>query len=191
MHMLSGLELIHFDSSLTTTQVHLQLSSPRATEGLFRYRVNKVEGQLASRVAKWDQALGEIRELGLLQDNWDGYGARGVTVAAVENVLHAFAIMSASVPAIQVPDVCPTPSGTISLTWDDAGTDAVLEFGVSRYSGYVQIRNQPVIYLDGSATMFGQDDCAVLTAALHSASPSRTVNVVSIGRAGFDDRMAA
>jgi len=160
-------------------------------EGPLKYKLNKANGQLASRVAKWDRAFSEIRGLGLLHDNWDGYGARGVTIAAVENVLHAFEVMSASDLTIPVPDVCPTSSGTISLTWDDADTDAVLEFGVSRYSGYVQIRNQPIIYLDGSATMFGQDDCAVFAAAIHSASPSETINIVSIGRARFDARMAA
>ena len=189
--MLSGFEAIHFSNHVTTTQVQFASSATSFPGVPLLHFGSKFGTQLASQLAKWDQAFSEVRKLGLLRDNWDGYGGCAVTTAAVNNLVQAFSVMSGSDPAIPVPEVSPTSSGTISLTWEDASIDAVLEFGVTRYSGYVQIPNQPVIYLDGSAAAFGPDDCAILAASLKGTSNGGTINRVSIGADQFEYRMAA
>ena len=127
-----------------------------------------VPAQLAFELAHWDQAFSEVRALGLLRANWDGYQALGISNLVVDNALRALKMMSTSNPSIPIPNVTPTSSGTISLIWDTSELDAVLEFGLTRYSGYLQGRHEPIVYLEGSATNFGFDDRDVLTAAISS-----------------------
>jgi hypothetical protein len=126
----------------------------------------------------------------VLPDNWDGYGALRVVSAVVDNTVQALETMSASNPLIPIPEVTPTPSGTISLTWESAEVDAVLEFGMTRYSGYVQMRHQPVVYLQGDATKFLYEDCAVLASAINNALVPTAIRLY-FGRFPFDDRLAA
>ncbi len=134
--------------------------------------------KLAVEVNYWDQAATTVRSLALLRDNWDGYGGVGVSAEVCAN---AAAILSAisAVASFQAPEVTPTSSGTISFAWDTSDVDAVLEIGLTRYSGFVQTIGQPVIYLQGDAGDFTHEDSARLVWAMQNSQFRLASNAVA------------
>ena len=187
------LDAFPFDN-LATTEVrierHLAPQKPKNLAVLV-YSNHAINPSLASKLARWDQAFSAVRALGLLHENWDGYNALRVRSAVVDNVVRALEMMSTSNSAIPVPEATPTSSGTISLAWDNSNLDAVLEFGLTRYSGYIQGRHDPIVYLEGSATDFGFEDRAVLAAAINADLSRGAISNVSGNSFLATSRLAA
>lgn len=70
-------------------------------------------------------ALTSLSELGTLEDNWDSYGARSVSVNAVAGVIRLLAlIMTDTMPA---PTLVPTRSGGIQIEWHARGIDLEIQ----------------------------------------------------------------
>jgi hypothetical protein len=77
-----------------------------------------------------------LKELSLLEDNWDGYEALApspesvITAARVIDHLEAL-----GVPV--VPDLVPKSNGTLAFIWDTPPRDTYLEVGRSGFASYV------------------------------------------------------
>ena len=67
-----------------------------------------------------------------LQDNWDSYGARGVSRQSVETALALCSVMNDASPP---PAIIPTPSGGVQLEWHKLGIDLEVDItNDGRYS---------------------------------------------------------
>jgi hypothetical protein len=98
---------------------------------------------------QWERARGKIQGLSVLERDWDGYGAAPMGKAAVAHTLQAIDILS--ILPIPAPEISPTSRGTISLVWEFGRTEACIEIGNSRYSGYIKIASQAPAFVEGVA----------------------------------------
>lgn len=169
--MFPGLDLImvYNSSNLVEVRLESQLPNDRLFPIPYGVPLKAARSQLASDISKWEQSASEVRELGLLEENWDGYGGLKINSRVVDNTVRALEMMAAANPVIVVPEISPTSSGTIALRWDTSEMEAVIEFGITRFSGYVQARHQPTVYLGGDATKFSYEDFASLASAAQNA----------------------
>ncbi len=149
----------------------------------------QVQSRLATEVNNWSQAAATVRSLGLLRDNWDGYGALAVSIDTVCNAEAILASIGA-LASFSAPEVTPTSSGTVSLSWETPATEAVLEIGITKYSGFVQTVGQPVIYLQGDAREFSYADSAMVVWSMQNHQAARPANAVSFGER-LEDKVAA
>lgn len=99
------------------------------------------------RSAEWEEAAASLTPLQSLKDNWDGYGALSVSVAAFRN---AYYILNRAYRCgLPAPDaIYPSPSGTVCFEWENEDRKAELEVGETRYVGYVETASGPR-YLQG------------------------------------------
>lgn len=78
----------------------------------------------------------QIQDLGLLEDNWDGYGAVKVLPECISNALNIINYKSMICDYIQ--DIYANPNGTVSILWDNEAGDSIgLEIGEKEFSYYV------------------------------------------------------
>jgi hypothetical protein len=105
----------------------------------------------AAAIGQWERAKAKVQEISALENDWDGYGAAALGKAALANALHAIDIMASSGIPIPFPEVSPTAAGTVSLVWEFSATEACIEIGNTRYSGYVKIGAQTPAFLEGQA----------------------------------------
>ena len=110
-----------------------------------------VDPNSAAAIAQWERAKAKVQEVSALENDWDGYGAAAIGKAALAHALHAIDIMASSGIAIPIPEVSPTAAGTVSLVWEFSPTEACIEIGNTRYSGYVKIGAQSPAFLEGQA----------------------------------------
>lgn len=84
-----------------------------------------------------DGVVGEklLRELGTLEDDWDGYGAASINAEIISQALDAFAFFCRNGFA---PEINPNPHGTISFEWTSAKGKADLEIGTRDCSFYLK-----------------------------------------------------
>lgn len=73
----------------------------------------------------------ELREIAQLEDNWDGYGAAGVSQRVH---LNARKIVQPAVDHGLVPDVSPTTAGTVEFDWQVGSIQVSIEVGSRDYS---------------------------------------------------------
>jgi hypothetical protein len=139
-----------------------------------------IHSRFAMDVNYWTQAGASIRSLALLRDNWDGYGGLAISNATVKNA-EAILTSISLLASFSAPEVTPTSSGTVSLSWETSTTEAVLEIGNTRYSGYVHTVGQPVIYLQGDASVFSYEDSAMVVWTMQNSQAASAANAITIG----------
>ena len=106
----------------------------------------------AQRIENAKAARESINELGSLQDNWDGYGAASISDQARRHALLFIDMIEAAPSGVPIPEVSPTPSGTVAFEWETHDGQAYLEIGNTRYSGYIKLDRQ------GPTFIYGQVD---------------------------------
>lgn len=107
----------------------------------------------------WQLFDEQLHEISKLKEDWDGYGAADIdhrTVANVKKIQQELRDKSI------VPDLSPTPTGTITLEWDDDVNHSTLEVGVNNWSMYVAPNDRTptqvwAVYLDGNFTSEDND----------------------------------
>jgi hypothetical protein len=72
-------------------------------------------------------ALGDVRAIGDLAPNWDGYGAPAIDPAVIEAAV-AFISRLPGHLAIRQPRVVPTAGGMLQLEWHEGARSLELEF---------------------------------------------------------------
>lgn len=135
----------------------------------------------AQRIENAKTARESINELGSLQDNWDGYGASSISDQARRHALLFIDMIEAAPSGVPIPDVSPTPSGTVAFEWETHDGQAYLEIGNTRYSGYIKLDRQAPTFIYGQVDylLFDQPIVASIQRAISApATPSPPVTEI-------------
>ncbi len=82
----------------------------------------------------------QIQDLGLLEDNWDGYGAIRVLPICISNAQNIINYKTIICDYIQ--DIYANPNGTISILWENENEESIgLEIGEKALSYYIVREN--------------------------------------------------
>ena len=102
-------------------------------------RSRSVIGPSVHRDAEYQCLLAHIKSLKGLPENWDGYGADGISGKVVTCTLFIISLInSPQYQALPLPEISPETNGTISMSWESSKGEAYLEIGETRYAGYIQ-----------------------------------------------------
>lgn len=83
-----------------------------------------------------EAAVGIIREMALVADNWDGEGGKAPSPTAIDQAVRFVFLLTDDIP---VPEPMLMASGSVGLYWNDQGLYADLEFlGDGRITYYVE-----------------------------------------------------
>jgi hypothetical protein len=135
----------------------------------------------AQRIENAKTARESINELGSLQDNWDGYGASPISDQARRHASLFIDMIEAAPSGVPIPEVSPTPSGTIAFEWETHDGQAYLEIGNTRYSGYIKLDRQAPTFIHGQVDylLFNQPIIASIQRAISApATPSPPVTEI-------------
>ncbi len=128
-------------------------------------------------------AVGAIGRLGLLEEDWDGYGATPITVEAQQNAITAIESFPEDLP---MPEIDPNPNGTISFDWASPLGSAYLEMGNTRFSFYVKWHHGKPILANGMANT--PDGLGKIILDCLYSRPAHSVMVVSGERFRYSAR---
>ncbi len=95
------------------------------------FKGDNVLSPLGSQFYEKNAIGNELRELALLEDDWDGNG--GVSVSS-EVISKTESLLNRIPTTIPFPDLVPNPNGTISLEWESDDRFFYLEIGDRDYS---------------------------------------------------------
>lgn len=133
------------------------LPFPNPTQGgpleLMRWQAAPQVGMgtlVAAHALARDQLAVEIEEIATLEQDWDGYGGAGISVAVARNARNVAWHLRSLPDLVVVPGVTPTSSGTIAFTWEMGDLDAHFEVGMTRFSGFVKAGGQSPLLLEGA-----------------------------------------
>ena len=92
--------------------------------------------KVGSMASTYEGVVGDrfIRELGQLDEDWDGYGAASIDAAIISRAREIYSGLLRYLPA---PDINPNSNGTISFEWSKGEATAHLEIGLHSYSFYL------------------------------------------------------
>jgi hypothetical protein len=124
----------------------------------------------ATRLQEVKTARQLIDEFKTLKDNWDGYGASAISDLACGHA-QRFINMIEGIRGLPIPEISPTPSGTIACEWQTHGVEAYLEIGNTRYSGFIKRNGQDSLLFQGNANFLDERDQQVIAAIRSAISP--------------------
>jgi hypothetical protein len=107
-----------------------------------------------------------IEELAALPENWDGYGALGISA---ETTLNALKALDAFLDDVPTPEITPSPNGTLSFEWESPRGVAHLEIGRTRFSFYIKPLIGDPIITDGRVEQLGYNLGRLVTQHLFPA----------------------
>jgi hypothetical protein len=106
-----------------------------------------------------------LTELRSLEDNWDGYRGAGISSAAVDEASALVKAQISSGGKLNLPEVFPTPNGTIAMEWQQGEGEAVFEIGNAGISGFVKPQpSAPTYYINRAS--FGGSYLPLIIASL-------------------------
>jgi hypothetical protein len=91
-----------------------------------------------SESTRYNDVVSRLSEIGSLHDNWDGYHAACVSATVIGR---ATALLNGNVQLagrLALPDLFPTPHGTLAMEWQQGEGEAVLEVGDNGISGFAK-----------------------------------------------------
>lgn len=114
-----------------------------------------------------------LEEYRALSANWDGHDADPISDAACS----AARMFLVSLPSsLESPDLCPNPSGTISMEWESAQGQAQLELGRSKYSFYLRQKGGVTVYQKGETRL--ASSVYALLAALYANPRPKSISQI-------------
>lgn len=114
-----------------------------------------------------------IEEFRALEADWDGYDANEISDGACDAAKN---FLSNLPTQFKSPDLCPNPSGTISMEWDTEGGQAQLELGKRKFSFYLRKQGSATIYHNGEAQM-AIAVCGLLALLQGTPRPAAVTNI--------------
>jgi hypothetical protein len=170
------------------------IAGGRVNVGLF-FNLNGIfapAGAFATRLEEAKTVLHSIDAFASLEENWDGYGASPIS-GHVRGHAHRFINMiEASPSGLPIPEVSPIPSGTISFEWETQNTEAYLEIGNTRYSGFIKTSRQQAVFLQGLAEDLDQQTVFLIQRAISTpAKPSAPITEIYTQQARQNEPAAA
>lgn len=94
-----------------------------------------------------------IEENAFPEPNWDGYGSLAIRPETKANAIEGIQSVLLEAP---VPEVSPSPNGTLSFEWETKGGAAHLEVGQTMFSFYVKPRTGEPILFSGPANQINR-----------------------------------
>jgi len=131
-----------------------------------------------------------VNNLSDLNHNWDGYGASSIEPEARANALRLIGVIEPGSPGLPLPEISPKPTGTISFEWETPHAEVYIEVGNTRYSGFVQVKQQQPIYIQNDAASLDQNILALIQSAILSPTSATAVTEIR-SKAPWHDRLAA
>lgn len=114
-----------------------------------------------------------IEKFRALDADWDGYDANEISDGACD----AAKTFLANLPTdLESPELCPNPSGTISMEWDSQHGQAQLELGKRKFSFYLRKKGGATIYQNGEAHM-AIAICGFLSLMRSTPRPTSVTNI--------------
>lgn len=114
-------------------------------------------------------------EFSKLNKNWDGYGAFPISKTVISHVSRLLGLIY-KIPSLACPEISPLNNGTISVEWKNNIGNAYIEFGNSRFSGYIKKYNKAPSYLSGNSSSLDINIIMQIYIDLYySYFPSKTV----------------
>ncbi len=142
---------------------------------LFPSEIPAFRPAVGMRIAEAKAARTLIDGFARLADNWDGYVATSISSDVCSQAGRFIDMIEAAPDQTPIPEVSPTPSGTISFDWDIAGTHACIEIGTTRFSGFLRSARGTFL-LEGAVTHLDQTIVALIRDFLSApATPIITV----------------
>jgi hypothetical protein len=147
---------------------------------------------IATRLEEAKTALHSIDEFASLEENWDGYGASPISSQVRGHAQRFIKMIEASSSGLPVPEVSPMPSGTISFEWETQNTEAYLEIGNTRYSGFIKTNRQQTVFLQGLAEDLDQQTVSLIQRAISApAKPTAPITEIYTQQARQNEPVAA
>lgn len=123
----------------------------------------------ASRIEEARNARERLHEFGSLADDWDGYGAAAISPETLKNSEWFLSLIEAAPGGLPIPDVSPTPSGTIAFAWEAPTASAYVEIGNTRFSGYITGKDGAPRFLEGLVVYLDQNVISELQCEISDA----------------------
>jgi hypothetical protein len=89
-----------------------------------------------------------VYEIEKLPEKWDGYNALTISKPVIKNILLMIEPLI-SFPKLLSPTITPLANGTVSIEWETGQGVAYIEFGETRFSGYIKINDQKPACIEG------------------------------------------
>ena len=146
----------------------------------------------ALRLEECATARSVVEHFATLGEHWDGYGGLPISERARNHARHFIDVIEASPFSLSAPEVSPNANGTIAMEWEIGATEAYLEIGNTRYSGYIKKSGQRPVYLQGQADALDQRIVAAIESAVFPRPlSSNTISEIRIASPLDDERVAA
>lgn len=148
-------------------------------------RFRKAEGfsdslvPIAARLEEIKSARHNIEEMACLKENWDGYGASSISPQARDNALYLISLIEAVPYGVPIPEISPTPNGTISFEWETSHAGAYIEIGNTRYSGFITTGQQQTAFFEGQADSLDPQIIVLVQRAM-SLAPAHPASITEI-----------
>jgi hypothetical protein len=111
------------------------------------------------------ESIRHIQDLTTLSDGWDGYNGYAPSKLVCSHAKGLIDVLAAAFPKMPSPEIWPSSNGTVVLSWDTASTEASLEIGDRRFSGYIR-KASDFIPLSGEAQYLGAGELSAIEGAL-------------------------
>lgn len=110
-----------------------------------------------ARFAFFEDSKELVQRLGELEPGWNGYGSKPIQKEVIDRSLSFLVLLAAVGQNIPEPYVSPKENGTIAFSWETETADAYIEFGITRYSGYITSKSLGDLFFGGDAGDIGRD----------------------------------
>lgn len=85
-----------------------------------------------------------INDLALLEKNWDGHQGEAISETVITNAKQ----LMENLKSVPLPDIVPSPDGTLSFSWESEDGWAQIDIGNDSFAIYVE-RNDTVLLKEG------------------------------------------
>lgn len=106
-----------------------------------------------------------LQQIGELDDDWDGYGGFAPSEATLGHAMTVVNRLVEDFPQLMNPEISPTSNGTILLTWETGPSEATLEIGDNRFSGYIRCFSS-LVPMTGLCDSLGQAEMSTIAGCL-------------------------
>ena len=107
-----------------------------------------------SQSERYAAAFEQLKVFSTLDNNWDGYGGSRISEQAIRHARALLYTQLYSHAQLALPEITPTPNGTLVIEWQGQQGEAAVEIGNTRVSGVIKGENSPMICIAGeSATL--------------------------------------
>jgi len=106
-----------------------------------------------SQSERYATAVEQLNVFSNLDNNWDGYGGSRISEQAIDHARTLLYTQLYTQAHLALPEITPTPNGTLVIEWQGQHGEAAVEIGNTRVSGVIKRENSPTICIAGETAM--------------------------------------